>query len=159
MSDGTALGHEWHDSMNCFADVDIRAPNLVMRKVADLHHCVRLCEAHATCATFIHNRYGECYLRRQPGSQTAVVSDAHAHQTVSCVLLQRVPDMDLTHLHDRLTAVRRQHGQEHLQLPRAADNLLPTMSDWFVDSLCELPLMRVDPVTEGSTGHMRTSVR
>lgn len=67
-----------------------------VRTVAE---CAQLCRDDATCATFLHNRYGRCHLRRAPSLwHTPVVPNFEEHSTISCVLLNRVSARDATHL-------------------------------------------------------------
>ena len=72
----------------CFADatwsgscIDHRSCPLE-RRVADVGECTQLCRnSTKPCAAIIHNRYGECYLKRIGGSYRA---DDRKHHTLTC---------------------------------------------------------------------------
>ena len=65
---------------SCIRDGGVGCP---FRQVSSLAQCRALCDEYAgQCATFVHNRYGECYLRAE--SAGAGVADERRHRTASC---------------------------------------------------------------------------
>ena len=65
----------------CIRGVGVRCP---YRMINTLEQCRALCDKYKDqCFTFVHNRYGECYLRTDSGTYEGV-PDAKAHSTISC---------------------------------------------------------------------------
>jgi hypothetical protein len=58
-------------------------PGSVTSGVATSQECANLCDATDGCNVYVHNVYGECYLKSRRDSQTA---DPEDHQTVSCIV-------------------------------------------------------------------------
>ena len=65
---------------NCIRDGVVACP---FREVGSLAECQQICDNYpGECATIVHNRYGECYLR--VASDRVGVADQRRHSTTSC---------------------------------------------------------------------------
>ena len=74
----------------CKPNRDYRAPCIraegvgcPFREIRTPSDCASLCDEYESlCLTFVHNRYGECYLRT--GHSGAGEPDQPRHRTISC---------------------------------------------------------------------------
>ena len=87
---------------SCTRYVDIQAPHRrLFHNVSSADQCARLCREDASCAVFLHNRYGRCHLRDVPWLRTPILAEqTEQHRTISCIVPARVPKRDALHLQD-----------------------------------------------------------